>query len=265
MTYKVSVLITCYNHVSTVRRAIDSVLAQVTTFPVQIIVCDDGSTDGSRGIIQEYYDNNLLSCIEFPQHLGMMKNYAVGLSRCKGEYISLCDADDWFYSHNKLQKQVEFMDAHDDVALSVHDVLVERGNNITSVRSTAPITFDTLLKGSACIYAQSYMIRRSDLMAHVDMDEFIRKGFHVWDLPIVLTLVRHYKLARMPEFYGSVFCIMDESVTHTRDRIKRLKYVIGNHKIRFDFIWRYGCKVSTVLYLLYRFVRDMISIILKRW
>ena len=55
---KVCVGVFTYNHASFIRQALDSVLAQKTNFPFEVLVHDDCSTDGTREIVQEYIDAN---------------------------------------------------------------------------------------------------------------------------------------------------------------------------------------------------------------
>ena len=262
MNLKVSVLITSYNHAPTLRRAIESVLMQRTAFDVQVIAVDDCSSDDSVAIIRQYQDK--VTCVAFPDHYGMMRAYAVGLGRCEGQYIAVCDCDDYWTDPLKLAKQVDYMDVHPDVGLCVTDVMIQCGSTLTCSPQGGKITFDTLLKGTACIYAPSYMIRREALERWVDFEKFVRIGFKVWDYPLVLELIRHCKFHRLP-FYGGVFVVNPESVTHTRSRGRRLRYVLGNHRIRAWYIFKYGCKVTTIMYLMYRFTRDCYSIIFRRW
>ncbi|HXN48160.1 MAG TPA: glycosyltransferase, partial [Bryobacteraceae bacterium] len=53
-TWKVSVLVTCFNHERYIRAALESVIEQKTSFPFEIVVCDDGSSDGTRAILLEF-------------------------------------------------------------------------------------------------------------------------------------------------------------------------------------------------------------------
>ena len=125
------------------------------------------------------------------------------------------------------------------------------------------MSFDTLLKGKANIHAQSYLIRKSDFDKYVDFDSFVNR-FNTWDYPIVLELIQHARFHCL-DFYSAVHVINDESVTHTRSRIKRFKYIWGNYKIKLYYIHKYGCKLSTKFYLIYRAIRHIYSIGAKRW
>ena len=269
MNAKVSVLITNYNHAESLRRAINSVLMQATVYTVQIIVVDDHSTDNSLDILREYYTADQVSVVAFAEHYGLMKAYQIGFQRCEGQYIMLCDSDDRWCSTDKIQRQVEFMDEFTRCSLCVTKVFTQT-DGITGTHPYSAsfindhLTYDNLLMGNAFIHAQSFCLRKSALDKYVDFDKFIRLGFHVWDYPIVLTLIQHSKFFCL-DFYSAVYVKHVESVTNTQSRAKRFKYIMGNFRIRWYFIWHYGCKPSTLSFVLYKFGRDILSVVFKRW
>ena len=263
---KASVLITSYNHADTLRRAIVSVLMQKTKYKYEVILIDDGSTDHTRKVLKNYLDGSIQ--IIANKHQGMMATYQDGFRRCKGKYITLCDGDDYWTDPHRLQKQIDFMDANPDCGFSVTRVTILQGNIFDSGYTPIEVlrnrmTFDNLLKGNADIHAQGYMIRRSTFEKYCNFEMFARK-FHVWDYPILLTLINHTRFAYL-NFHSAVFVKKDESFTQTQSRLKRLKYILGTNKIRIYFIWKYGCKLSTLIYLIYLFIRSIYSIIFKRW
>lgn len=265
---KVTTLITSFNKAATLRRAIDSVLAQVCDFDREIIVLDDGSTDRSVDIILDYIRREKLTRAYLMDHRGMMHNYREGFERCRGQYITFCDCDDYWTNPYRLHYQVAYMDAHPECPLCVTKVHTEVNGHFLppppeSFWSDDNITFDNLLRGNAYIHAQSYMMRRSAFDKWVDFD-LMASRFHVWDYPIVLELIRHGRFHRLP-IYTAVYVKNTESATNTNGRRKRLRHILGCYKIRLYYILKYGCRPSTGLYMAYRFARDIASIILKRW
>ena len=241
---KVSVITTTYNHPpEMLQRAMDSVTMQK-------------GVDFEHIVIDDTITNN-----------GMMETYRTALNRCKGEYIAFCDGDDYWINSYKLYEQVRFMDKHKDISLCTTKVITKTNKKRTLMGvSTSFInrnmSFDNLLKGNAFIYAPSYLIRKSDFDKYIDFNKFMK--FNVWDYPIVLELIKHTRFHCLG-FYSAVFTKNTESVTQTRSRKRRLKYVIGNHKIKWYYILKYGCEPKTLVYLLYKFTRDMYSVIFKTW
>ncbi|MVM32165.1 glycosyltransferase [Spirosoma sp. HMF4905] len=125
---KVSVLIITYNQKKFIREAIDSVLAQKTTFPIEILVGDDFSTDGTREIIQEYERQypGLVIGVLHPHNMGKNGgiNFLETLKLAKGEYYALIDGDDYLTNPLKLQKQADLLDAHPDYSMTFHNALI---------------------------------------------------------------------------------------------------------------------------------------------
>ncbi len=125
---KVSVLIITYNQKKFIREAIDSVLAQKTTFPIEILVGDDFSTDGTREIIQEYERQypGLVIGVLHPHNMGKNGgiNFLETLKLAKGEYYALIDGDDYLTNPLKLQKQADLLDAHLDYSMTFHNALI---------------------------------------------------------------------------------------------------------------------------------------------
>ncbi len=106
---KVTVVIPVYNREKYVGDAIDSILAQTFT-DFELLVIDDGSTDGSVEIARSYRDPRLrLECNE--TNWGVPKTRNKGIQLARGEYLAFLDSDDWAYPE-RLAKQVIFLDSH---------------------------------------------------------------------------------------------------------------------------------------------------------
>lgn len=123
---KVSIVATTHNQENYVRQAFDSFLAQRTDFPVEIIVADDASTDSTPSVIREYTDKypHLFRPILRPENLGLNRNMTGALSAARGEYVALCEADDYWTDPLKLSKQVAFLDRHPATTVCFHPVRV---------------------------------------------------------------------------------------------------------------------------------------------
>lgn len=125
-----SVLTLAYNQAAYIGEAIESVLAQQTSFPVEHIIVDHGSTDGTREIIADYANKHAsIRPVFLTRQGGSGANVRALFSRCRSRYAALCDGDDYFTDPLKLQKQVDFLEAHPECALCFHpvDVLYENG------------------------------------------------------------------------------------------------------------------------------------------
>lgn len=119
----VSVCCISFNQAPYIRQCLEGIIMQKTTFPFEIILNDDASADGTAEIIKEYQRR-------FPYLLKPLfhseNQYSKGIRtilatfcypRCQGKYIAICEGDDYWTDPLKLQKQVDFMEAHPECAM----------------------------------------------------------------------------------------------------------------------------------------------------
>lgn len=132
MKPKVSVICTVYKHEPYLRQCFDGFVMQKTNFPIEVLVNDDCSPDGSAAIMHEYEAKypDLFHCIyqkENQYSKGMMPWWEVLFPMAKGEYIAICEGDDYWTDPYKLQKQVDWMDANPDYIACFHNAVVDYG------------------------------------------------------------------------------------------------------------------------------------------
>jgi glycosyltransferase involved in cell wall biosynthesis len=111
---KATVLMPVYNGASYLREAIDSILAQ-TFVDFEFLIVNDGSTDNSNALIDAYRDPRIRH-LQMKTNGGIVKALNHGLENAQGELVVRMDADDIALPH-RLQRLVEFMDAHSDVGV----------------------------------------------------------------------------------------------------------------------------------------------------
>lgn len=120
---KVSVKVVTYNHEDYIRAALDSVFGQRVDFPIEVVIGDDGSTDRTPQILEEYRDRHpgevrlLLS----DRNRGWRDNTRRTLRACRGEYIAVLDGDDYWTDDEKLRKQVEYLEGRRDCTICFHN------------------------------------------------------------------------------------------------------------------------------------------------
>ena len=164
------VSITCitYNHVNFIRDAIEGFLIQETTFPVEIIIHDDASTDGTAEIVRDYEH-------KYPQLIKVIyqieNQYSRGnkprnffRSLLRGKYLALCEGDDYWTDPRKVEVQVSYLDKHSECVISGHDSVVvnAQGDVIKSsvVRSSGrDYSGEELKKGLAVLPSGTRLLR----------------------------------------------------------------------------------------------------------
>lgn len=122
----VSISCITYNHEKYIRDALEGFLIQKTSFPIEILIHDDASTDETVRIIKEYeakYPDLVkpIYQIENQYSKGVKISATYNFPRARGKYIALCEGDDYWTDPLKLQKQVNFLEANPEYSLCFHN------------------------------------------------------------------------------------------------------------------------------------------------
>lgn len=202
---KVSVLCTAYNHEKYIAEALESFLAQKTDFACEILVTDDASTDATPAIIREYADKypgriryfhqekNL-----FSQKINIYKE--ILFPNARGEYISICEGDDYFSDPTKLQRQADFLDTHPEYAGCTHNTHYhfcggDRPDELLlPQQEDRDVPFSTIIRGmNHAFHTSSIMTRKSLFLSPPDFyDVAFSYGFT--DYAIALWMVMNGKV-----------------------------------------------------------------------
>ena len=178
---KVSVIIPSYNHARFVEECLRSVYAQ-TYKNFEVIVLDDGSTDGSPELLKKLSG-------ELGFHLVLKKNEGVcatlnrGIELTKGEFITFIASDDFMPPH-RLMEQVEAMlkNLQADVIAGSISIINERSQIITrkKARIDGYVTLDQMLKRNV-VYAPTAVFRRKTFDKFGLYDERIAvEDYYMW-------------------------------------------------------------------------------------
>jgi glycosyltransferase involved in cell wall biosynthesis len=124
----VSVLCMAFNQERYIAACLDGILAQLVSFPVEIIVHDDASTDGTVAVVEDYARRfrgtvRLIAQKE-NQFSRQRKIRPTMLQHARGAFIANCDGDDVWLDPDKLTKQVEFLLYNPDYVLSFHSAVL---------------------------------------------------------------------------------------------------------------------------------------------
>lgn len=118
-----------YNQAALVGRAIESIMAQRVSFRFELIIGDDGSTDGTQAVLRQYaarYPEHILLVLHPRHYEGEVPgrtNNITNIRACRGKYVAVCDGDDYWLSDTKLQRQYDLLEARPDLALCYHNAL----------------------------------------------------------------------------------------------------------------------------------------------
>jgi glycosyltransferase involved in cell wall biosynthesis len=111
---KASVAMITYRHEAYVAQAIESILAQRTSFDFEIIIGEDHSPDRTGDIVRDYaakYPGRIRLLLR-ESNVGMMRNFVDALAACTGQYTAVLEGDDYWSDPEKLQRMADAMDAN---------------------------------------------------------------------------------------------------------------------------------------------------------
>ena len=162
---KVSVIIPCYNFEEYIEQSILSAVSQKTNFEFEILVRDDFSSDKSQLNIERVANfNTNVRFFKPEENWGGTKNIKFLSEQATGEYIAYLDGDDYWTDINKLQKQIDFLDANPDYVMTFtgHWIKYKDGSYapdkphlwLCATRQSEDITTETLLNGNWISYGR---------------------------------------------------------------------------------------------------------------
>lgn len=123
-TSKVSICMITYNHANYIKNALRGVFSQMVNFSLELVIADDCSTDGTAELIQEEISKNSgaiqVRFIRNKRNIGVNQNFVNALYACNGDYIAICEGDDWWTDAFKIQKQFDFLENNPQFTMSFH-------------------------------------------------------------------------------------------------------------------------------------------------
>jgi glycosyltransferase involved in cell wall biosynthesis len=188
----VSVVMPAYNVAWCIARAVDSVLAQDFR-ACELIVVNDGSTDGTRALLEGY--GAAITVIN-QENRGMSAARNAGIRRARGTYVAFLDADDWWLA-GKLSRQVDLMHGRPEIGFSSTTVRVEDDDgrllNLWRCPNGSTEILATLFAQNAAIAGGcSAVMARRDLLDRVGLFDESLRGFEDPDLWMRLAAVSGY-------------------------------------------------------------------------
>lgn len=144
----VSIALATYNGALFLRQFLDSVLQQSWS-SIEIVACDDGSTDETIEILREYQERLSIRIFLNPTQLGCSQNFSKAISLCQGAWIALADQDD-IWEKDKLELLIEGIQSHDAICSDAS--LIDSNNHVlhASLFQHTKVNFPTEFR-TACL------------------------------------------------------------------------------------------------------------------
>lgn len=239
---RVSICCLTFNHGNYIRDCLDGFVMQKTNFAFEVLLHDDASTDNTADVIKEYEEKypNIIKPIyqnenQYSKGVGVTRKF--NFPRVKGEYIALCEGDDYWIDEFKLQKQVEFLDQNKQYGgvSSNNRWFFENENKVEdSILDQGVITFEQLCASNK-INSQTALFTY-DLLPNLDWMNGLKIGD--WALHLSITSqLPYYRLRDITTLYrvhtGGVHSLLPEE-QKIRNKIDVLIAVLDNLNLSYD-------------------------------
>lgn len=201
----VSVHLLTYNHVKFIAQSIESAVNQQTSFPFEIVIGDDHSTDGTSQIVDQYAAQypDLIKVVRGKTNGGPQPNSIRILENSQGKYMAALEGDDYWIDPLKLQKQADFMEQNPDFAICFTNTRVEFfENNEDPYLLNSNIDKDVFELKDLIAETEVWFMGTATLFYTMSSIFPVQPWFHKTksgDIPMIMLAARHGKIKYLPE------------------------------------------------------------------
>lgn len=264
MSYpKVSVVTITYGHEKYIIETLQGVLMQQFDGPVEFIIANDNSPDETDEVVKNYFRENSIPAnfeIKYTKHeinKGIVPNFVWVFEQTNGKYIAFCEGDDYWTDPLKLQKQVDFLEAHEDYGM-VHTqtnyTTVTTGEEKLSATNRSKNSFQDLVYKNCIATLTTCM--RSDLAMHYMAEvKPIEKNWVAGDLPMWLWFSLHSKIHHIADV-TTMYRVIPGSASNTNSSSKYLDFVKSRRSIKEYFIKNYAANNVLLQFVAEDFYKD---------
>ncbi|OKP83864.1 glycosyltransferase [Paenibacillus sp. P32E] len=239
---KISVLMPVFNMAPYIEESICSILTQTYT-DFELLIMDDGSTDGTLDIIRKF-DDRRIKLITHSRNVGLIETLNQGIDLCTGEYIARMDGDDIALPH-RFERQVNYMDIHKDCGVCGSQVYLLGLDAIT----TKPLHHEEIRCWQlfqCTIVHPTVMIRKSVLEDHgIKYLNYVHaEDYEIWNrlsavtqvvnLPEVLLMYRQHS-NQISNTHQQVQVIQSERIRRDQLRLLDIEPTAEEYQTHLDF------------------------------
>jgi glycosyltransferase involved in cell wall biosynthesis len=231
----VSIKMITYNHLPFIARAIEGVLQQKTSFPFELVIGEDCSTDGTRMIVFEYQKKypDIIRVVTSDKNVGMINNSYRTYKACRGKYIAFCEGDDYWHHLHKLQKQVDYLESHPECGLVFTDYdfyfdgskrVIRRVNYSKGFHSPMNLTIEQAIgPDGGVIRTCTIMFRKKLYKQVIEGDPYLHQNFLMGDIQLFAEMTQLSAVSYYPESMAT-YRIHEESATRSKELAKPARF-----------------------------------------
>jgi glycosyltransferase involved in cell wall biosynthesis len=226
-----SIIIPTYNRAERLKIALESILKQ-TFQNFEVLVCDDGSTDHTKDVVQLFINKLDLTYIWEENWGGPARPRNNGIKKAKGEWVCFLDSDDWWYS-NKLEKLNEHISSHTEADFVCHELIM---NNVLTgyqrVYKCGPIVpnlyYNMLMYGNNFLNSGTSIKKSTLTKFNIEISE--SKDFiSVEDFDLCLQLASYGAIFSCIHIPLGEYIVESQNISNSPIHSKNLKSLLKYH------------------------------------
>lgn len=236
ITPLVSVVVATYRHARFIAQCLDGIVNQVTKFPIEVIVGEDGSDDGTTELCIQYAEKypNLIRLFIRDRSLSQYRSVEGNVIRfngvwnrmsARGKYIAMCEGDDYWIDPLKLQKQVDFLEANPEYGMCYTQCryFFQNVKRLESKPWGGPSEkFDEFMRNNT-VPTLTAVFRR-ELYQRYEMDVCPNnQSWKMGDYPMWLWMSYVSRVKYMP-FVSGVYRVLSSSASHSVDVNQKIEF-----------------------------------------
>ncbi len=262
----VSITVATYQHASYINDCLNGILMQKTSFPIEVILGEDGSLDGTREIFIEYAKKHpdkirlFLRDRKLSQYNYDGKTYRFNgiwnRKSAKGKYIAWCEGDDFWIDPLKLQKQIDFLETNQEYGLihTNYTVIDNANKSKPKYNRNWPSgdVFNLILNSKYNIVSATVLFRTNMYKEYAT--NFNELEFKMGDLPMWLAFSYNSKIKYIDDI-TTKYRILNESASHSNNLKTTFNFIYQSLLIRQYFANKFNCKFNlnkalSILYII---------------
>lgn len=246
----VSVLMLTYNHEAYIAQAIEGIVAQKTSFPIELIIGEDCSPDNTLDVAMSYQKKypELIRIITADVNVGARKNSYRLETAARGKYIAYCEGDDYWHDPQKLQMQVDFFENNPDYGMvftNADTLDVMTGGRKKFAIPVRPQLCDEddpclqQLTGAMIIWPLTTCVcTQLSLEILKECPELTDPTYAMGDTQRYLEIARRTKIKYIP-VSTATRNLLPESATRSQSITKRAKFVMSSQRLTLHYLDKY--------------------------
>lgn len=255
-----------YGHEMFIEQAINGVLSQIGDFDLELIISNDCSPDNTdskiKKILLEHPNASKIKYFNQKNNLGIMPNFYFTFYKCKGNFIAVCEGDDYWIDNFKLQKQINLFNKDKELGLVYTNAkkYIQNLSVFEEIPNRFPIEslrVKNMIESKYIEFATTLF--KVDILEKV-LDELKNSILDkvIGDTRILLETVHCCKIAYLNDV-TTVYRINQGSATQSNNSEHFVFALLDTYKSRREFVFKYNYPKEWLSYSLSNTFKNLIN------